>query len=59
MNVRRRSGLMGGAVGSAPKNAATERRDAVSQVKKIKGSVSTPRATGPSKVRNAVNGPRQ
>jgi len=59
MNVRKRSGLMGGAVGAAAKNAVSSRVDSVTQAKKIPHSVSTPAKVGPSKIRGAVSSPNQ
>lgn len=55
MNVRKRSGLMGGEVGSKPSGAVSQREDSVTQAKKIKGTISTPKAIGPQKIKGAVN----
>lgn len=57
MNVRRRSGLMKGAMRPGVKNTVTDRKDMVTQVKDIKNSVCPPKATGASKIRGAVTGP--
>lgn len=54
MNARRRSGVMGGEVGSKPKNAVTQRKDGMTQAKKIKGTISTPKATGYQKIKGTV-----
>lgn len=57
MNVRRRSGLMNQVVGSACANTVTTRKDAQTQAGPIKNTVSKPKAVGPSRIGNAVNGP--
>lgn len=54
MNARRRSGKMNRVVGSAPKNAATSRKDSETQAKMIKGNVSCPSAAGFKKLKGAV-----
>lgn len=55
MNVRKRSGLMKGAVGTAVKNTVNDRKDMVTQAKKIANTVSTPAAKGPSKIKGTVS----
>jgi len=55
MNVRKRSGLMKGAVGSAPKNTVTSRMDAVTQAKPIKNAINSPKPCGVYKVKGAVS----
>jgi hypothetical protein len=57
MNVRRRTmNKSAGDVGSAPANAITKRQPAVTQAAHIRNAVSTPKAVGYGKVKNAVNG---
>lgn len=65
--VRRRSGQMGAGGGgnmSEPviltvKNAVTTRKDGPTQVVTLPNARSEAHAVGPSKVRNAVNGPKR
>lgn len=57
MNVRKRSGLMKGAGGSAPKNAVSSMTSSVTQAKAIPNTSSQPAAKpqAPAKIRNAVS----
>lgn len=54
MNIRKRSGLMKGAGGSAPRNANTAMKSSVSQARGIRNAVSEPKSQGPQKVKGAV-----
>lgn len=58
MNVRKRSGVMGGETGSKPANAVTQRVDGMTQAGKIKNTISTPKATGVSKIKGTVTAPK-
>lgn len=58
MNVRKRSGCMGGETGSKPKNAVTQRVDGMTQASKIANTVTTPKAVGVSKIQGTCTTPR-
>lgn len=59
MNIRRRQDPGNREVGTAPRNTATRRVDAETQVKKIANAQAMPpKSVGVTGVKNAVNAPK-
>lgn len=58
MNVRRRSGLMDHSMNVTVRNVSCPGTSVMSQTKPIKNTRVPARAIGPTKVRNAVTGPK-